>query len=82
MAYNVPNWGSIAGGQTLRVAFMINGGQGAGSQWAQGAPQNGPNTLVTTNPRISLSNGKFEYAFDLTCFGIGTSYGLHGGGQT
>jgi hypothetical protein len=84
MAYNVDNWGVIQGnGIPIRVGFILNGGQGLGSQWAEGAPQDGGNTLITTNAGISLGDDrKFGYQFDLTCFGRGCSYGLHGGGQT
>ena len=83
MAYNVDNWGVIESGATIGVGFLINGGQGVGSQWAQGAPQDAGNTLITTNARISFGDdSKFVYAFDLSCQGRGTRFGLHGGGQT
>jgi hypothetical protein len=83
MAYNVDNWGVISSGATIGVDFLINGGQGGGSQWAEGAPQDGGNTLVTSRARIGFGDDrKFVYGFDLTCIGRGTSFGLHGGGQT
>ncbi len=84
MAINIDNWGVIAGnGVPITVAFYRNGGQGLGSQWYQGTPQNTGNTLITTNAGIALEDGgKFSYQFDLTCFGRGGPYGLHGGGQT
>lgn len=83
MAYNVDNWGLIEQGHPIGVGFLINGGQGAGSQWAEGAPQNRGTTLSTTRARITLQDdGKFVYGFDLTCTGRGGSFGLHGGGQT
>jgi hypothetical protein len=83
MSYNVDNWGVIENGVTLPVGFQLDGGQGKGSQWAEGAPQDAGNNLTTTNARIFLGDdGKFTYGFDLTCNGRGTRYGLHGGGQT
>lgn len=83
MAYNVDGWGVIENGATIFVGYSINGGTGVGSQWAEGAPQDAGNFLITTNPRIGLQDdGKFFYGFDLTCAGRGTRFGLHGGGQT
>jgi hypothetical protein len=83
MAINIDNWGYISAGQTIGVGFYLNGGQGLGSQWFEGTPQDANNTLTTTNPRIGLgTDSKFVYAFDLHCDGVGTRFGLHGGGQT
>jgi hypothetical protein len=83
MAYNIPNWGVIENGATIAVGFQFNDGQGLGSQWAEGAPQDGGNWLITNNARIFLGDDrKYTYGFDLTCVGRGTSFSLHGGGQT
>jgi hypothetical protein len=83
MAYNVDSWGVIENGVTLGVGFQLDGGQGKGSQWAEGTPQDAGNNLTTTNARVFLGDdGKFTYGFDLRCDGRGTRYGLHGGGQT
>jgi hypothetical protein len=83
MAYNVDNWGVIAGGATIGVGFIFGSGDNKGSQWAQGEPQDAGNTLTTTNARITFGDdSKFSYAFDLHCDGRGGRFGLHGGGQT
>ena len=59
MAYNVDNWGVIESGATIGVGFLINGGQGAGSQWAQGAPQDAGNAC-----RQSKDNRRFDHDDD------------------
>ena len=83
MSYDVDGWGVIESGATIPIGFTFFRGEGKGSQWAQGAPQDAGNNLITTNARIFFGDdGKFTYGFDLKCEGRGTRFGLHGGGQT
>ena len=82
MAFNVNNWGVIAGGATIGVGFNLNN-HSVGSQWAMGLPEDANNTLTTSNFRASFnSDSTFTYAFDLHCNGVGCRFSLNGGGQT
>jgi hypothetical protein len=84
MAYNV-HWGSIDSGATVFVAYVINGGQDQGAQFAQGSSENPGGDLVSDGHEKILSsdgNNTVTYAFQLTNFGTATNYMLEGGGLT
>lgn len=80
MAFNVPNWGTISGGQSFPVAYTF-GGANHGAQFAEGSPQNPGAFLISDQEGISTDNGGgITYQFQLTCFGNSTVFSLDGGG--
>jgi len=83
MSYNVPNWGSIAGSQTIFVAYTLGGGQSAGAQWAQAIPQSDGASLVNTSHTVERAGGRVTYYFWVRNeTGTPTSFTLSGGGTT
>lgn len=83
MAYNVPNWGFIAAGQTINVCYLFDGGQDLGAQFAEGKPENpGGGYLRSSNHQIFFNGSQIVYCFQLTNLGEDTTFMLCGGGLT
>ncbi len=80
MAFNVPNWGFIAGGASFPVGYTFNG-EDRGAQCAEGKPENPLGNLISDRQQIFRgSDNRITYQFQLTNVGQNTTFMLCGGG--